>query len=155
MIFKIESETYDTSDMLSLVLNGIYLTIYLHPERHLAFLQTFDEICGVNISLTNSQQCTDLLDLLNTAGYPAILSHQEQLRAIVSPPDNRGSVKSESGCQKRSNPRLTEVENLHDSKIRYPQGGGLSEGVPNPPETAAPDLRLVVDREVPNGATIV
>ena len=158
MIFKIAAETYDTSEMLSLVINGIYLTVYLHPERRLAFVQTFEETSGVIISTTTPQQCSELLELLTDEGFPAILSHSDQLRDIVSRADNRNTDKNPSECEEFVN--MSVRRGQAEKELRTPVNQGLDgchtiTGNLNPPEMRVGDPGPASQKAIPNSLKAV
>ena len=87
MFFKLDTDIDSDDDVVSLVVNGIYLTVHLHPDRRVAFVQTFDETTGITLGQASPQQCSEIIELLTRQIFPAIVSLQDQLRVIVSHPD--------------------------------------------------------------------
>lgn len=156
MIFKIAAETYNTSDMISLVIKVIYLTIYVHRERQLAFVQTFDDTSGVNICQATPQQCSKLLELLDKTGFPAILSHTEQLKDIVSQTDNRdagkNAVTNYKDCTKASTHLERAKDHPHVIENQEATEHSAMTSTPNPPENRMGDSGLGSKKVITNRA---
>lgn len=82
MQFQVENELFDTQNMLSLELDGIYLNVYCLPTRRLAFVQTFEEDRGVMVRRADNQQTALILDYFLGPKLPDVTTYQRLLESL-------------------------------------------------------------------------
>jgi hypothetical protein len=85
MQFKIDGETLRTGDLVTLEIDGIYLTVYLDPPHRRAFLQTFDDERGILIEPLDPPRATALLSVYEQSHASDIASCRRRISEIVQP----------------------------------------------------------------------
>jgi hypothetical protein len=83
MQFKINEEILHTRDMVSLEINGIFLTIYLDPAKQRVFFQTLDEKRGVTIRPAPHEHAQKVLAIYGETDLPDIASCCRKIGAVV------------------------------------------------------------------------
>lgn len=82
MQFQVENELFDTQDMLSLELDGIYLNVYCLPGRRMAFVQSFDEERGVMVRRADGMQTALILDYFLGPKLPDVNTYRRLLESL-------------------------------------------------------------------------
>jgi hypothetical protein len=96
MIFRADSQVYDTADMLSLDVDGIYLTVYVDVPRGMVFYQTFDEEQGVLIHRAPPGAAEALLKRIKSRNPRDVSSCRDWLKDLITtkePHSRRGTDK--------------------------------------------------------------
>ncbi len=104
MRFVVDGEAFDTTEMLNLDVDGIYMQVYLWPARSLVFLQTFDETRGVLVRKAAAPLATALLQRQIETSSSDISSYLDLVDPLITPkrrallrPINRAAASTPSG----------------------------------------------------------